>query len=114
MIAPRTSRALNAQTELTTRGNLLQGPLPRPGTWELGETGIDSLPEDPARGRTQVRREDVDEVRCDIVREHARSLTVETVTGERAVMIAADSLGVLRTIAAHVGRDRLVDVNAAG
>ena len=39
MIAPRTSRALNAQTELTTRGNLLQGPLPRPGTWELGEDG---------------------------------------------------------------------------
>lgn len=112
MTGARTSRALNAQIELSTRGNLLQGPLPRPGVWELGEKGIDFVPEDPARGRNQVRWEDVDEVRCDIVREHVRSLTVEIVTGERVVMIAADSLGVLRTIAAHVGRDRLIDVNA--
>ena len=112
MAGARTSRALNAQIELSTRGNLLQGPLPRPGVWELGEKGIDFVPEDPARGRVQVEWADVDEVRCDIVREHVRSLTVETNTGERLVMIAADSLGALRAIAAHVGRDRLVDVNA--
>ena len=100
-----------AEAALLARSALARHAFTR-ATSTLGEKGLDFVPEDPARGRVQVEWADVDEVRCDIVREHVRSLTVETKTGERVVMIAADSLGALRTIAAHVGRDRLIDVNA--
>lgn len=90
----------------------MQGTLPRPGVWELGETGMDFVPDDEKRGREQVLWEDVDSVECDIFRERVRSFDVLTTTGTSVTLVAEDSVGVLRTIAAHVGREKIVDINA--
>ena len=55
--------------------------------------------------------DDVELVSCDIFRGHVRTMDVHTSLGDVVTLTVDDDIEVLRTMAAHVGRDKVENVN---
>ena len=101
----------NSVTELETAANcLVNGFVPKPGTLFLGERGIEFR--GSAADYTQrVAWEDVELVSCNIFRGHIQTMDVHTALGDVVTLTMEDDIEALRTIASHVGRDKIENVN---
>ena len=112
--ATRSKRAVppfNSQTELETQANcLVNGFVPKPGTLYLGERGIE-FRGSAADYIQRVAWEDVELVSCDIFRGHIQTMDVHTALGDVVTLTIDDDIEALRAIAAHVGRDKIENVN---
>ena len=101
----------NSQPELQTSANcLVNGFGPKPGTLVLGERGIE-FRGDSSDYLQRVAWEDVELVSCDIFRGHVRTMDVHTALGDVVTLTVEDDIEALRAIAAHVGRDKVENVN---
>ena len=82
--APGARRPFNSEVELETSANcLVNGFVPKPGMLYLGERGLEF------RGES----------------------TVHTSLGDVVTLTVDDDIEALRTMAAHVGRDKVENVN---
>lgn len=108
--ARRARKPLNSEVELQTSANcLVNGFVPKPGTLYLGERGLEFLGESSFAQR--VTWDDVELVSCDIFRGHVRTMDVHTALGDVITLTVDDDIEALRAIAAHVGRDKVENVN---
>ncbi len=97
--------------ELETAAELLLAHvLPKPGTLVLGAHGLEFIADE---GTTHERLtwDEMTQIRCDIFRGHVRSIEIHAATGRVTLYTADDGAGVLRSIAAHIGRDKIVSIN---
>lgn len=108
--APGARRPFNSEVELETSANcLVNGFVPKPGMLCLGERGLEFRGESTFAQR--VAWDDVELVSCDIFRGHVRTMDVHTSLGDVVTLTVDDDIEVLRTMAAHVGRDKVENVN---
>ncbi len=100
----------NSEVELETSANcLVNGFVPKPGTLYLGERGIEFRGDSTFAQR--VAWDDVELVSCDIFRSHVRTMDVHTSLGDILTLTVDDDIEALRAMAAHVGRDKVENVN---
>lgn len=108
--APGARRPFNSEVELETSANcLVNGFVPKPGRLYLGERGLEFRGESTFAQR--VAWDDVELVSCDIFRGHVRTMDVHTSLGDVITLTVDDDIEALRTMAAHVGRDKVENVN---
>ena len=108
--APGARRPFNSEVELETSANcLVNGFVPKPGMLYLGEMGLEFRGESTFAQR--VSWDDVELVSCDIFRGHVRTMDVHTSLGDVVTLTVDDDIEALRTMAAHVGRDKVENVN---
>ena len=108
--APGARRPFNSEVELETSANcLVNGFVPKPGMLSLGERGLEFRGESTFAQR--VAWDDVELVSCDIFRGHVRTMDVHTSLGDVLTLTVDDDIEALRTMAAHVGRDKVENVN---
>lgn len=108
--APGARRTFNSEVELETSANcLVNGFVPKPGMLYLGERGLEFRGESTFAQR--VSWDDVELVSCDIFRGHVRTMDVHTSLGDVLTLTVDDDIEALRTMAAHVGRDKVENVN---
>lgn len=108
--APGARRPFNSEVELETSANcLVNGFVPKPGMLYLGEGGLEFRGESTFAQR--VAWDDVELVSCDIFRGHVRTMDVHTSLGDVVTLTVDDDIEALRTMAAHVGRDKVENVN---
>jgi hypothetical protein len=103
---------LNDVVEVTGSGNCFaSGIIPRPGTFELGDAGLEFIPEDE-RGRVQVPWDAIVSVDVDLFRGCVRSMEIHASTGLVHVIVIDEDVAALRCMRDHIGREKIVDVNA--
>lgn len=108
--APGALKPFNSEVELETSANcLVNGFVPKPGTLNLGERGLEFRGESTFAQR--VAWDDVELVSCDIFRGRVRTMDVHTSLGDVLTLTVDDDVEALRTMAAHVGRDKVENVN---
>lgn len=108
--APGALKPFNSEVELETSANcLVNGFVPKPGTLNLGERGLEFHGESTFAQR--VAWDDVELVSCDIFRGRVRTMDVHTSLGDVLTLTVDDDVEALRTMAAHVGRDKVENVN---
>lgn len=108
--APGARRPFNSEVELETSANcLVNGFVPKLGMLYLGERGLEFRGESTFAQR--VSWDDVELVSCDIFRGHVRTMDVHTSLGDVVTLTVDDDIEALRTMAAHVGRDKVENVN---
>lgn len=103
---------LNDVVEVAGSANCLaSGIIPRPGTFELGDAGLEFIPEDE-RGRVQVPWDAIVSVDADLFRGSVRTMEIHTNTGFAHVIAIDEDVAALRCMRDHIGREKIVDVNA--
>jgi hypothetical protein len=102
---------MNESPELETTAELLLGHvLPKPGRLVLGADGLEFVA-DEGTVRERLAWDELAQVRCDIFRGRVRSIEIHDSTGRVTLYAADDGVNVLRAIAAHAGRDKIVSIN---
>ncbi|QOY60128.1 hypothetical protein [Thermophilibacter immobilis] len=102
---------MNESHELETAAELLLGHvLPKPGTLVLDADGLEFIADEGAM-HERLAWGELAQVRCDIFRGRIRSIEFHDATGRVTLYAADDGVGVLRAIAAHAGRDKIVSIN---
>ena len=108
--APGARRPFNSEVELETSSHCrVNGFVRKPRSLYLGERGLEFRGESTFAQR--VAWDDVELVSCDIFRGHVRTMDVHTSLGDVVTLTVDDDIEVLRTMAAHVGRDKVENVN---
>lgn len=108
--AHRARPSFNSEVELETSANcLVNGFVPKPGTLYLGERGLEFRGD--SNFRQHVSWDEVVLVSCDIFRGHVRTMDVHTSLGDIITLTVDDDVEALRTMAAHVGREKVENVN---
>lgn len=103
---------LNDTVEVMGSGNcFVSGIIPRPGTFELGDAGLEFIPED-GKGRVQVFWDTIVSVDVDLFRGSVRTMEVHTSMGLVHAIVIDEDVAALRCIRDHIGREKIVDVNA--
>jgi|GEM_PF-2111026 len=103
---------LNGVVEVTGSGNCFaSGIIPKPGTFELGDVGLEFIPED-RKGRVQVPWDVIVSVDVDLFRGSVRNMEIHTSTGLTHVIVIDEDVAALRCMRDHIGREKIVDVNA--
>lgn len=102
---------LNSEIELETAANcLVNGFVPKPGTLYLGECGLE-FRGDAGDFAKRAPWDEIELVSCDIFRGHVQTMDVHTSLGDVITLTIDDDIAALRAIAAHVGRDKVENVN---
>lgn len=94
--------SLNDAVEVAGSGNLLaSGIIPRPGTFELGDAGLEFIPEDE-RGRVQVPWDAIVSVDVDLFRGSVRTMEIHTSTGRAHVIVIDEDVRTTRAACAII------------
>lgn len=102
---------LNEQIDFECGCNCLNGGiLPRPGSVQCGDEGLEFVPGEGTR-RVRMPWGEITSVVVDIFRSEIRGLDVHTNDGQVTTVIPADGPGLIRAMGAHLPRDLFIPAN---
>lgn len=102
---------MNENPEVETAAAfMVNNVLPKPGTLTVGSDGLEYR-SDEGNARERLAWDELVVARVDIFRSRVRSLELHDADGRVTTFAVDDGVAVLRGIAAHAGREKIVSVN---
>lgn len=90
--------------------SILHGFLPKPGELTVGERGLEFV-SSAGDIHEQITWDQLSTVVCDIFRGSVRSFELHRVDGQVTTLMATEDIAVLRSMAAHLGRENIINAN---